>query len=170
MTNRITPHELLDHLGENARGYLLTPSSALWFVKIDDVSRGVDGPLKSQSLDHAFEIVAFDSQGGHSWSRHQGTDRGTLQTFPAESWEACPENDMLLAGHVVSSHDGWAWMQGSAATRFAVPVAAQKGDLVTIGVREITAVDDMGNLRVIANVITGLTAHTNHSTEVHRNV
>lgn len=159
MTEPITAAELLyDVLGEGACGYLLSPLKAIWFIKKSDYTT-VEGPLDRNLVDDAFEIVAYDDTTSHHWERSYGADRGPDQEFAAASWQKSLECRMLMAGHVTSRQDGWAWLQGPAATRFAVPVEAQVGDLVTMTMREITEEDDMGNVRVASTVLTGLVAN-----------
>lgn len=158
MTDLITAADLLEKtLGQGARGYLLAPSEAVWFVK-DKACTTVVGSLGPHLVDTAFEIIAFDDDASHHWQRNHGTDHGPCETFTAARWQEAPERHMLLAGHVIRTHDGWAWLQGSAATLFAVPVEAHLGDLVMMTMREITAEDDMGNVRVVKTVLTGLAA------------
>lgn len=151
-----TGEEILDALPEGTIGWLLTANGAAWFRKTaDSLDIRNDHDLAS-----AFEIVAFtagtpDPDAWH-WHRTLGRPTGILhqRTVPAGE-DVCRQ--MLLDGHVVKSADGWSTVQGAAATRFQIPIDAQPGQLVSMELVEVTAEDDLGNVRVVDTVPIGLT-------------
>lgn len=150
-----TGNQMLAALPEGSIGWVLTVTGAAWFRKTAHSCDIRD----DHDLASSYEIVAFiagtpDRRAWH-WHRTLGRQTGNLQetAFGAEA----SLREILLDGHVTASADGWSTLQGSAATRFHVPINAEPRQLVSIGLIEVQAEDDLGNVRVVDTVPISLT-------------